>query len=127
MKQKQKEVRVIFYHEKDSDGVFAYFPDEQFDSVGNKLCYSHVGQHSGCSPKYVTHCTLARPDQYQTLKEELEKIGYKLSIKDNQPRTLRKPNMHMHWIHAVAGAWLGEQPEVVQATLHKYVHATSDR
>ena len=113
-------MRVIFYKEHKSEDVFAYFPENRCDNVGNKLCYAHIGQHSGCSPRYAAKCKLAEPHEYQELKRELEQIGYELEIKNNL--TSRRKNVRSQpWLEALAGIWLKEQPEVVQDTLKQYV------
>lgn len=73
----------------ESSGVFAYFPNEIFsfkapaniyDERNERMCYSHIGQHSGCSPLYANECKEATPEQYADLQTELESIGYKLKI-----------------------------------------------
>lgn len=71
--------KVTFYYEKDSDGVFAYFPDLDYDS-DNKQCYAHIGQHSACSPGYAKECKPARYADYESLAQELQEAGYKLGI-----------------------------------------------
>lgn len=78
---------VIFLIEKDEHqidlkgSVFAYFPNEaDFDCFGNKPSYAHVGQHSACSVGYAGECNLATPEQYSSLKSELESIGYDLNV-----------------------------------------------
>jgi hypothetical protein len=80
--------KVKFYYEKayqkgmKINSVFAYFPDESnFDSNGNKMCYSRLGQHSACSPAYVAECKqVKRASKYADLKQELESIGYDLEV-----------------------------------------------
>ena len=79
---------VIFYTDPKADETlagcnpFAYFPniDEGKDI---KLCYSMVGQHSGCSPEYVKECVLATREEYLPLKIELVSIGYNLNVLNN--------------------------------------------
>jgi len=65
---------VIFLLERDENSVFAYFPDDG-------QSYSHVGQHSPCSPLYAKLCAAATPAQYGPLQKELEGLGYNLEIK----------------------------------------------
>jgi len=68
---------VIFYHEKDGNDVFAYFPHIKGDLKGNNTCYAHIGQHSACSPDYVKECKEANYSAYSDLLKELISIGYK--------------------------------------------------
>lgn len=60
--------------------VFAFFPNEDYNSDGLKMSYSHIGQHSACSNEYARDCKLATPEQYNDLKAELDGIGYNLNI-----------------------------------------------
>jgi hypothetical protein len=84
---------VKFLHEKDREGIFAYFPLEIFDSKGNPACYAHIGQHSACSAEYASECKEADYYEYQDLLKELVSIGYKdLVIHNTQAFELhRKP------------------------------------
>jgi hypothetical protein len=65
-------------------GVFAYFPDENYneDLYGDKVkvCYHHIGQHGSCDVEYAIDCELAAEEEYKDLKEELETIGYNLNV-----------------------------------------------
>jgi len=76
--------KVIFLvNEKNPEDpdLFAYFPEENFDSGGkNKTAYSHVGQHSSASPEYAKESRLATPEEYNELKGELEGLGYNLEV-----------------------------------------------
>lgn len=56
--------------------VFPYVIENNFDV----LCYSHVGQHSGCHFDYVNMSKKATESEYLPLKRELESIGYELNI-----------------------------------------------
>ena len=67
---------VVFLQNKDD--LFAYFPDEIADIRGNKMSYSHLGQHSACNPEYARESEPAK--DYQDLKNELERIGYDLKV-----------------------------------------------
>jgi hypothetical protein len=64
---------------KDPD-LFAYFPDENYDKSGNKMAYSHIGQHSAASPQYAAESRPATPEEYAGLKAELEGLGYVLEV-----------------------------------------------
>jgi hypothetical protein len=74
-----KETKVIFRKFKDNGDIIAIFPDEPWS---NGLCasYMHVGQHSGASPNIMHETLPATPDEYATLKRELESIGYSLNV-----------------------------------------------
>ena len=59
--------------------IFAYFPD-MTASKGFKTAYSHIGQHSACSPDYAKESRQASKDEYKDLLTELISIGYDLEI-----------------------------------------------
>lgn len=59
--------------------IFAYFPQLN-EGNGCKLSYSHIGQHSACSPHYEKVSRPATPGEYAPLKAELEQIGYILKV-----------------------------------------------
>ena len=74
---------VFLVNEKDPEDpdLFAYFPEENYDRMGNKqMGYSHIGQHSAVDPAYAEESREATPEEYQDLKTELESIGYNLEI-----------------------------------------------
>lgn len=73
-------VKFLISKDSDNNEVFAYFPQLKGDNKGNKTCYSHVGQHSACSPEYAKECELANEFQFSDLKTELESIGYELKV-----------------------------------------------
>lgn len=66
-------------HPECPDEVFAYFPNVE-GSPGFKMCYSHIGQHSSCHPDYAKESRRATPEEYDSLKNELESIGYEIEI-----------------------------------------------
>jgi hypothetical protein len=72
---------VKFLHEKDREGVFAYFPDTIFSIAPNgepfHTCYADIGQHSACSIEYANECKEATYSEYADLLKELISIGYK--------------------------------------------------
>lgn len=80
MKKDLEKTQVTFY--KEDNSIFAYFPNEEFDLHGNKTCYAHIGQHSACSPDYITEMQLvkASKEEYQGLFDELESLGYNLEV-----------------------------------------------
>lgn len=75
------ETDVVFLLNEQNEDLFAYFPNENYDSKGLlKTSYSHIGQHSACSPEYAAESRKATQKEYEGLKQELEQIGYLLNI-----------------------------------------------
>ena len=65
--------RVIFRFDKSAQEVVAVFP--YLAPSGNYMtCYSHVGQHSGCSLDWYRRTRPATPEQYAPLLAELRGI-----------------------------------------------------
>lgn len=62
--------------------VTAVFPCEPADFDGNMTCYTHVGQHGGCSLDWYRQTRPARPNEYTDLKAELEAepYGYRFRV-----------------------------------------------
>lgn len=61
--------------------VTAVFPTLPSDTAGRYMtCYSHVGQHSGCSWEWYHITRAATTEEYKDLQAELEQIGYKLKV-----------------------------------------------
>lgn len=77
-KQEEKPVPVKFLIDKKSDrSVYAYFPTMAWSHKGtDKTSYSHMGQHSVCSPAYAKLCKQATKEQYSDLLRELIGQGY---------------------------------------------------
>lgn len=48
-------------------------------SVGNGLCYAHLGQHADCEPAYYKGLPKATKEQYEPLLKELASIGYEIT------------------------------------------------
>lgn len=78
MQQEEKTKVEFLLHEENKD-LFAYFPNQKNTAVTN-VAYSHIGQHSGCSPSYAKESRKATPEEYRDLQKELESIGYNLEI-----------------------------------------------
>lgn len=75
--------RVIFRKWKDNNDIIAILPDSDAN-VGRVMMYEHIGQHGeGNYQAVLTRTTLAKPEEYQDLLEELKGIGYK-------PRVLKR-------------------------------------
>lgn len=62
--------------------LFAYFPRLNAYRNNNdiKICYSHIGQHSACAKEYERESRPATPNEYESLKRELEQVGYSLKV-----------------------------------------------
>lgn len=68
--------KIIFKHHEENKETFAFFPDEVFDSKGNKTSYAHIGQHGACSEDYANESRQATAEEYKPLLNELISIGY---------------------------------------------------
>lgn len=74
------------------DEVTAVFPCEPYDTAGHLMsCYAHVGQHSGCDLGWYQQTRPALPEEYASLKRELESApyGYRLKVYQRMNRSLR--------------------------------------
>lgn len=74
--------------------IIAVFPCEPADTIGYYMVYYSVdGQHNSCSQECYNLTHLAKPEEYATLKAELETYpyGYRLKI-------FRKIPHHLHEI-----------------------------
>lgn len=66
--------------------ICAVFVNEFWDRSKTKLTsYMHIGQHAGCSPDILKNWPLATEQEYRSLLEELNTIGYE-NIKIIQSR-----------------------------------------
>jgi hypothetical protein len=92
VKDKEK-TKVIFRVFEDGE-VIAIFPEELGDST-YWACnsYMHVGQHGACEPEIISTTRLAKPEEYESLKAELESIGYNLDIKVRYSKSNEKVRM----------------------------------
>lgn len=75
---------VIFRKERSGSfkgHIIAVFP-YVLDNYNNYTmsCYAHVGQHSGCSLPWYLGTVPAKADEYQSLYDELIRIGYNLKV-----------------------------------------------
>lgn len=90
--------KVLFYKiERDDifpivpDDIFAVFPLEPASlDPEEMMCYAHFGQHGGCLIDALKGRALASPEEYRSLKEELEEIGYELEILKAMPRNAKR-------------------------------------
>lgn len=65
------------------DEVIALFPDIEWDHMGNIMSYMHYGQH-GAASKSLMRLRYASEEQYKNLKQELESIGYVITLITNK-------------------------------------------
>ena len=73
---------VIFKLDHGTQSPVAFFP--QCPGTRDPFtmgCYAHHGQHSSASIEYVVSCKRATPEQYAPLLAELQRIGYRLKIR----------------------------------------------
>jgi hypothetical protein len=80
--------KVIFKKDKESNTVFAFFPDMLYNvelyGKDMKTCYAHLGQHSACLQNYADECKEAKYNEYADLLKELIGQGYKLEVLNKQ-------------------------------------------
>lgn len=75
-----EQTKVIFRKFKDDKGVIAYFPELPGTNDFNTcLSYMHLGQHGSASIDF-SNTLKAYPSEYESLKKELESLGYNLKI-----------------------------------------------
>ncbi len=78
--QDEHETPVIFRKDK-SGGITAVFPTlPGTDDPATMTCYAHIGQHSACSRAWYDTTKLASRREYEVLKAELVRCGYKLKV-----------------------------------------------
>ena len=81
MEKDEHKTRVIFRKWRDNGDILALFPDIEHSST-SILSYEHVGQHGGADyGGCIARTKPATPKEYESLRAELESIGYNLSIK----------------------------------------------
>lgn len=79
--QDTEETAVIFrMWEKQVTAIFPEIPHNEY--AGWYVCYAHIGQHDACDFRFTSKGRLATPEEYESLKRELESepFGYKLRI-----------------------------------------------
>lgn len=82
--------KVLFY-KVERDDILAVFPLEPASlDPEEMMCYAHVGQHGGCVIAAVRGKALASPEEYKSLKKELEEVGYELEILKAMPRNAKR-------------------------------------
>lgn len=87
--------KVIFKKDKESNTVFAFFPDMLYNvwlyGKDMKTCYAHLGQHSACLKGYADECKEAKSYEFADLLKELIEQGYSLEVLNSQSIELRRP------------------------------------
>ncbi len=81
--------RVVFrrYPEKDGGDILAILLDVPANRA-RVTCYQHIGQHGeGDYFRMMGDTRPARPEEYASLKSELERIGYRVIVRKR--RTVR--------------------------------------
>ena len=73
-------VPVLFRVEGRKGDVVAVFPTMVEGRVGVVTCYAHLGQHGTCDRAWYVTTRAAKPSEYESLKSELESIGYNLRV-----------------------------------------------
>lgn len=69
--------------------VLALFPEVAgtVDKPHHCLSYARIGQHSAADPYgVIDESSPATPEEYASLKRELERIGYQLEVVQRTPR-----------------------------------------
>ena len=79
--------KVIFRKFNDGGDIIALFPLEPWDVQGfHCSSYQHQGQHGGADTGIIRSGTRpAKPEEYASLKKELESIGYNLEVIQRVP------------------------------------------
>ena len=82
----KNEIKITFVKSPEEGEICAVFVNEFWDRSKTKLTsYMHIGQHAGCSPDILKNWPLATEQEYRSLLEELNTIGYE-NIKIIQSR-----------------------------------------
>ena len=75
---------IVRFVKSENGDITAVFPGRKENIKGKPIglsCYSHVGQHSVCSPEWVNEQEQASENEYAPLKRELEgPVGYELKV-----------------------------------------------
>jgi len=90
--EKEKTIVIFRKWKCKEGGIIALFPEIASDSDGISCSsYEHIGQHGGAGYNYCISATRpAKPKEYDELKAELKRIGYKLEIRKKASRLSRR-------------------------------------
>ncbi len=88
----ETEITEVIFRTFHTGETIALFPYEPSDSYGHYcLSYQHIGQHGGATTDLCREGTRpSTPDEIAPLKEELERIGYKLRELKRTPSNARE-------------------------------------
>lgn len=75
----REQVNVCFRKFEDGD-VIAFFDGPSYGLI---MSYMHVGQHSEASYELVSELDTCSPDEFKALQDELESIGYDVTVVEN--------------------------------------------
>jgi hypothetical protein len=76
---KDKSITKTIFRKFNDGSIIAMFPEIGTSVASTCSSYMHLGQHCPCVPDAVIEDTkIATPAEYGSLKEELERIGYKI-------------------------------------------------
>ena len=77
-------VIVVFRKFRQGEDIIALFPEEPGSTFKDHcLSYQQTGQHSGADyDGCISASKPAKPEEYEPLKKELERIGYSLIIQE---------------------------------------------
>lgn len=81
---------------KERDCIAVMYEDLGDYSEHTCASYIHIGQHGACDPRLVVRGSrLATPEEYRSLKDELEAApyGYRLQVRKRIPRNARSVRM----------------------------------
>jgi len=73
-------IRVWFREFPEGDVIALW--DDGSTNAGMIASYQHIGQHSEASPDLVDELPYVLPEDYAALKQELESIGYAVTVID---------------------------------------------
>lgn len=97
------EVLAIFRAIRDPEGKWQK-ETPYIDGSGRAVlnCYAHVGQHGTCCPEILRNCRRAKPEEYLSLKRELEEIvGYNVEV-------VQHGRLHLKEETGYAACWMDE-------------------
>jgi hypothetical protein len=86
-------MKVLFVKEPIRNAVLAVFPFTRYNNgyrTDLVTCYSHVGQHSYCAKEFYKPLRKAKKSEYMDLLRELEQIGYKLDVMNEQDKVKKE-------------------------------------
>lgn len=87
------EVTKVIFRKWSNGDVIAFFPEIPSSCLYwyHCLSYEHIGQHGGANYEgCVFRTKLAKPEEYQELKQELEALDYNLKVYQRQTPEMRQ-------------------------------------